>query len=48
MVLAWQLGGRFPIVPLAGVSSVAQLEENLGAVDLELTEEQRRRLDAAH
>ncbi|MDX3631956.1 aldo/keto reductase [Streptomyces europaeiscabiei] len=48
VVLAWQLGGRFPIVPLAGVSSVAQLEENLGAVELELTEEQRVRLDAAH
>ncbi|MFM9692846.1 aldo/keto reductase [Streptomyces europaeiscabiei] len=48
VVLAWQLGGRFPIVPLAGVSSVAQLEENLGAVELELTEEQQVRLDAAH
>ncbi|MFF6785368.1 aldo/keto reductase [Streptomyces sp. NPDC012510] len=48
VVLAWQLAGRFPIVPLAGVSSVAQLEENLGAVELELTEEQRIRLDAAH
>ncbi|WP_326574469.1 aldo/keto reductase [Streptomyces sp. NBC_00481] len=48
VVLAWQLGGRFPIVPLAGVSSVAQLEENLGAVELELTEDQRARLDAAH
>ncbi|MFF9040301.1 aldo/keto reductase [Streptomyces sp. NPDC014892] len=46
VVLAWQLGGRFPIVPLAGVSSVAQLEENLGAVELELTREQRARLDA--
>lgn len=48
VVLAWQLGGRFPIVPLAGVSSLAQLEENLGAVELELTEEQQVRLDAAH
>jgi aryl-alcohol dehydrogenase-like predicted oxidoreductase len=48
VVLAWQLGGSFPIVPLAGVSSVAQLEENLGAVELELTEDQRVRLDAAH
>lgn len=48
VVLAWQSGGRFPIVPLAGVSSVAQLEENLGAVELDLTEEQRLRLDAAH
>lgn len=48
VVLAWQSGGRFPIVPLAGVSSLAQLEENLGAVELELTAEQRVRLDAAH
>ncbi|CBG67352.1 conserved hypothetical protein (fragment) [Streptomyces scabiei 87.22] len=47
-MLAWQLGGPLPIVPLAGVSSVAQLEENLAAVDLELTAEQRHRLDAAH
>ncbi len=28
VVLAWQLGGQLPIVPLAGASSVAQLEEN--------------------
>lgn len=48
VVLAWQLGGELPIVPLAGASSVAQLEENLAAVDLELTAEQRARLDAAH
>ncbi|QFR01546.1 aldo/keto reductase [Streptomyces phaeolivaceus] len=48
VVLAWQSGGRFPIVPLAGVSSLAQLEENLAAVELELTGEQRLRLDAAH
>lgn len=48
VVLAWQLGGRLPIVPLTGASSVAQLEENLAAVDLELTGEQRSRLDAAH
>ena len=48
MVLAWQIGSDLPIVPLAGVSSVAQLEENLAAVDLELTGEQRERLDGAH
>ncbi|MEV0170624.1 aldo/keto reductase [Streptomyces sp. NPDC050803] len=48
VVLAWQIGGELPIVPLAGASSVAQLEENLAAVDLELTAEQRARLDAAH
>ncbi|MGS2587035.1 aldo/keto reductase [Streptomyces hebeiensis] len=48
VVLAWQLGGPLPIIPLAGASSVAQLEENLAAVDLELTPGQRARLDAAH
>ncbi|WP_037683044.1 aldo/keto reductase [Streptomyces griseus] len=48
VVLAWLLGGHLPVIPLAGASSVAQLEENLAAVDLELTEDQRARLDAAH
>ncbi|MGP4005051.1 aldo/keto reductase [Streptomyces sp. 4N124] len=48
VVLAWQIGGELPIVSLAGASSVAQLDENLAAVDLELTAEQRARLDAAH
>ncbi|MFI7407743.1 aldo/keto reductase [Streptomyces sp. NPDC049627] len=48
VVLAWQMGGALPIIPLVGASSVAQLEESLAAVDLELTEEQRARLDAAH
>ncbi len=48
VVLAWQIGGELPVIPLAGASSVAQLEENLAAVDLELTGEQRARLDAAH
>ncbi|MEU4007358.1 aldo/keto reductase [Streptomyces pseudogriseolus] len=48
VVLAWQIGHELPILPLAGVSSLAQLEENLAAVDLELSAEQRARLDAAH
>ena len=48
VVLAWQIGAGLPIVPLVGMSSVAQLEENLAAVDLDLTREQRDRLDAAH
>ncbi|MEU1125115.1 aldo/keto reductase [Streptomyces sp. NPDC005899] len=48
VVLAWQIGADLPVVPLAGASSVAQLEENLAAVDLELTPDQRARLDAAH
>ena len=48
VVLSWQLGGPLPIIPLVGASSVAQLEENLAATDLELTPDQRARLDAAH
>ncbi|MEV0204588.1 aldo/keto reductase [Streptomyces sp. NPDC050788] len=48
VVLAWQLGGSLPIIPLVGASSVAQLEETLAAADLELTPNQRARLDAAH
>ncbi|MEV6181488.1 aldo/keto reductase [Streptomyces sp. NPDC052015] len=48
VVLAWQMGGELPIIPLVGASSVAQLEENLAAVDLELTTAQRARLNAAH
>ncbi|MEV6743388.1 MULTISPECIES: aldo/keto reductase [unclassified Streptomyces] len=48
VVLAWQIGGRLPVIPLAGASSVAQLKENLAAVDLDLTDDQRARLDNAH
>jgi aryl-alcohol dehydrogenase-like predicted oxidoreductase len=47
VVLAWLIGGQIPIIPLVGASSVAQLDESLDAVDLELTTEQRARLDAA-
>ncbi|MFB6712826.1 MULTISPECIES: aldo/keto reductase [unclassified Streptomyces] len=48
VVLAWLIGGDIPFVPLVGASSVAQLDESLAAVDLELTAEQRAVLDAAH
>lgn len=48
VVLAWLLGGETPVLPLVGASSVAQLDESLAAVDLELTADQRARLDAAH
>jgi aryl-alcohol dehydrogenase-like predicted oxidoreductase len=47
VVLSWLIGGELPVIPLVGASSVAQLEESLAAVDLELTAEQRARLDAA-
>jgi aryl-alcohol dehydrogenase-like predicted oxidoreductase len=47
VVLAWLIGGQVPMIPLVGASSLAQLDESLDAVDLELTTEQRTRLDAA-
>ena len=47
VVLAWLIGGEVPMIPLVGASSVAQLDESLAAVDLELTADQRARLDAA-
>ena len=46
VVLAWLIGGQVPVIPLVGASSLAQLDESLAAVDLELTAEQRARLDA--
>ncbi|GAA4861939.1 aldo/keto reductase [Kitasatospora terrestris] len=47
VVLAWLLGGAVPVIPLVGASSTGQLQESLDAVDLELTAEQRARLDEA-
>lgn len=47
IVLAWLLRRPVPVIPLVGASSVAQLEETLGAVDVELDDDQLARLDAA-
>lgn len=47
VVLAWLIGADVPVIPLVGASSIAQLNESLAAVDLELTAEQRAKLDAA-
>jgi aryl-alcohol dehydrogenase-like predicted oxidoreductase len=48
VVLAWLMGADLPVIPLVGTSSVAQLDESLAAVDLELTAEQRALLDQAY
>jgi aryl-alcohol dehydrogenase-like predicted oxidoreductase len=48
VVLAWLIGGEIPVIPLVGASSVAQLEESLAAVDLELAADQRALLDDGH
>ncbi len=46
VVLAWLLGGEVPVIPIVGASSVEQLDELLGAADLDLDPELRARLDA--
>lgn len=46
VALAWLLGGQAPALPIVGASSVAQLDEALGAVDLVLDDDARARLDA--
>jgi len=47
VVLAWLTGGRHPVAPIVGVSTVEQLDDAFAGVALELTAEQRERLDAA-
>ena len=46
VALAWLLGGEHPVIPVFGASSVAQLDEALGALDLVLDDDVRARLDA--
>ncbi|MET7656507.1 aldo/keto reductase [Streptomyces sp. NPDC005486] len=47
VVLAWLTGGNPAATPIVGVSTVQQLEEAVAGVSLELTAEQRERLDSA-
>jgi aryl-alcohol dehydrogenase-like predicted oxidoreductase len=47
VVLAWMLQGTPPAIPLIGASGEAQLEENLAALDVDLSEDQLARLSAA-
>ncbi|SFB80716.1 aldo/keto reductase [Streptomyces aidingensis] len=47
VVLAWLTGRTPAVLPIVGVSSVAQLDEAIEAMDLTLGEEQRARLDTA-
>ena len=47
VVLAWLLASRPSIIPIIGASSVAQLDELLGALDVTLDEDTMARLDAA-
>lgn len=45
LVFAWLLRHDFPVIPLIGASSVAQLQQNLAAADLVLTDAELTRLN---
>jgi aryl-alcohol dehydrogenase-like predicted oxidoreductase len=47
LALAWVLAQRDDIVPIPGTTKVRNLEENVAALDIELTEDDLRRLDEA-
>ncbi|SHN36807.1 Predicted oxidoreductase [Actinacidiphila paucisporea] len=47
VVLAWLAGGTPAATPIVGVSTVGQLDEAMAGIALELTAEQRERLDRA-
>jgi len=47
VALAWLLQRSPVMLPIPGTSSVAHLEENVAAADLELTDDELERLDAA-
>jgi aryl-alcohol dehydrogenase-like predicted oxidoreductase len=47
VALAWLMGGATPVIPLVGPSSVEQLDEILGAADLDLPAVVREVMDAA-
>ncbi len=46
VVLAWMLHSDPPVLPLIAASTLAQLDENLGALDITLTADQMARLIA--
>lgn len=47
VVLSWLMGADPAVLPIVGVSSVEQLDDVLGALEVELPTETRARLDAA-
>ncbi|MFW6062004.1 MAG: aldo/keto reductase, partial [Planctomycetota bacterium] len=47
IVMAWLMRRSFPCIPLIGCSNPGQLAENLGALEVELSDEQVRRMDEA-
>ncbi len=47
VMFAWMLSRKVSIVPILGVSKISQFEDNLGALDLTLTDAEIERLENA-
>jgi aryl-alcohol dehydrogenase-like predicted oxidoreductase len=47
VALAWLRYRTVPVIPIIGARKVAQLQDNLASLDLELSAEQLKSLDAA-
>ena len=47
VALNWARQSQYRIIPILGARSEAQLQDNLGCLDFELTAEQVERLEAA-
>jgi aryl-alcohol dehydrogenase-like predicted oxidoreductase len=47
IALAWLLAQKPWIVPIPGTTKLSRLEENIGAVDVELTSDDLREIDSA-
>jgi aryl-alcohol dehydrogenase-like predicted oxidoreductase len=47
IVLAWMTQSDPPVIPLVAASTTAQMQENLGALEIDLSAEQMARLNSA-
>ena len=47
VALAWLRYQTVPVIPIIGARKLSQLQDNLGSLDLELSAEQLKSLDAA-
>jgi aryl-alcohol dehydrogenase-like predicted oxidoreductase len=47
IALAWLLAQKAWIVPIPGTTKLSRLEENIGAVDVELTADDLREIESA-
>jgi aryl-alcohol dehydrogenase-like predicted oxidoreductase len=47
LALAWLFRRHYDVIPIPGTSSIARLEENVATVDVQLTPEDRDRIERA-